>query len=122
MLDRQAIAKAVSIQRKTYRLLKWMETALEKGFVSTKAAHRYTTATDAVVQWIDEHYWNLPPDCRPAGVDDEHVQPFANMLSTYLLTSFDFVEQPGHRLVSECGCYCPMCSYLVKGRHFWTAQ
>jgi hypothetical protein len=32
------------------------------------------------------------------------------------------VEDPGHRRISECGCPCPICCYLVRAPHLKTRK
>jgi hypothetical protein len=54
-----------------------------------------------------------PPDCRPLDRTGAELHQYANFFSSYLLTSFELQPDPGHRLVSGCGCYCPFCSHLV---------
>ena len=95
---------------------------MNKGFISTETAHKYTTASEVAAEWIDKHFYNLPDDARPEQYGKEEIEAYANMLSTYMLTSFEIDEQPGKLLESGCGCYCPMCSYLVAVSHLRTKK
>jgi hypothetical protein len=122
VIDKDELERAVSIQQRSYKLLKWVGSAMELGFISPESAHDYTGASDAAVQWINRHYLNFPPDCRPESQSETNVRKFANMFSPYLLTSFDIDADPGLRLETSCGCYCPWCSRLVAASHLKTKK
>jgi len=117
MFNQTELTKAIELQKKSFILLKWLESAISQGFVSASAAHSYSSASEAAFEWISRHYSNIPPDCRPERPAREELEPFANMFSSYLLTSFDLVENPGMKRVSKCGCSCPICSYLIAAPH-----
>jgi hypothetical protein len=38
----------------------------------------------------------------------------AALFASYLTTSFDVLDDPGARLVSNCGCFCDICAHLVR--------
>ena len=114
MLQPDRLALAISIQQTSYQLLQWVADAVRRGFIPATRAHQYASAGETAAVWIDEHFENLPTNLRP----HPHVKKeFAHFFGTYLVSSFDIVEQPGKRMVSPCGCYCPMCSYLVNAPH-----
>ena len=117
MFDCKELREAVNIQQRTYRLLQWISMAMHKGFVTFQTGHEYASASDVAAEWIGEHFYNLPANARPECYDKNKIQAYANVFSTYLLTSFDIIEKPGWRLVSGCGCYCPMCAHLVAASH-----
>lgn len=119
MLNREELSTAIDLHRQSYNLLRWLSTAVSKGFIRFDRAHDYLDATEAAKEWIERHYLNLPPDCRPA---TDQLGPFARFFATYLTTSFDLVQKPGQRLESECGCLCPMCAYLVAAPHLQTRK
>ncbi|MCB9689144.1 MAG: hypothetical protein H6738_11750 [Alphaproteobacteria bacterium] len=111
MFVREDLERAVDLQRRSYRLLKWTAEGIDRGFLSTRAAHAFTTLPQAASGWIDEHYDNLPPNARPPRED---LEAFANLFSTYLYATFDLVEDPGKiRYSPDAHCFCPMCSWLV---------
>ena len=114
MLNRDEVHRAVNLHRQSYNLLRWLTTAVSKGVIRFDRAHDYLDEAEVAKEWIERHFLNLPPDCRP---ESEELGPFAKFFATYLTTSFDLVKQPGQRLYSECGCPCPMCSYLVGASH-----
>ena len=122
MFIKEDLKRAVRIQQRTYRLLKWMNTAMDKGFISPETAHEYATASEVAKEWIEKHFHNLPNDGRPEQFDKKEIEAYANMLSTYMLTSFEIEEQPRKHLKSNCGCYCPMCSYLVAAPYLRTKK
>ena len=114
MLNREEVERAVNLHHKSYNLLRWLTTAVTKGVIRFDRAHDYLDGAEAAKEWIERHYLNLPPDCRP---ETDELEAFAKFFATYLTTSFDLVKQPGQRLRSECGCPCPMCSYMVGASH-----
>jgi hypothetical protein len=46
-----------------------------------------------------------------------HVGEYANFFVTYLTTSFDILNNPGTIKRSRCGCFCPLCTYVVNAPH-----
>lgn len=114
MLSADRLTLAIDIQSRSYRLLRWVAEGVEKGFIAATRAHEYADVSDAAFDWIDEHYLNLPSQMRP---ERRHLREFANFFGTYVTSSFDFIEQPGTRLYSHCGCYCPLCTRLVNAPH-----
>jgi hypothetical protein len=111
MLSPARLTLAIDIHSQSYQLLRWVAEAVRKGFIPATHAHEYANACDAAFDWIDEHYLNFPPATRP---DRRHLREFANFFGTYITSSFDIVEQPGTRLASRCGCYCPLCAHIVN--------
>jgi len=114
MLSADRLTLAIDIQSRSYRLLRWVAEGVEKGFIPATRAHEYADVSDAAFDWIDEHYHNIPSQFRP---ERPHLREFANFFGTYVTSSFDFLEQPGTRLHSPCGCYCGFCAYLVNAPH-----
>src|SRR5262245_57767864 len=111
LFEEGAIRRAVDLQRRSYTLLRWMDQAIEKGFISYDAAHTYATLSGATQAWIDRHYMDIPVAARPA---KEDVPAFSALFATYLEGSFDLVREPGQRLYSpDAHCFCPHCSWLV---------
>jgi hypothetical protein len=120
MLNREELFQAVDLHERSYNLLLWLSTAISKGIIKFDRAHDYMDESEAAAAWIQGHFLNLPPNCRP----DKHEQlkPFAQFFATYLTTSFDLQKRPDKRLKSECGCLCPICAYLVTGSHLKTKK
>ena len=111
MFQAATIERAVGLQRQSYRLLRWMSDAVNRGFLSFTAAHRFATLPEAFSAWVKEHRAGLPPDARPS---EDDLPAFSHLFATYLVGSFDLVEEPGERLASwEHHCFCPLCSWLV---------
>jgi hypothetical protein len=117
LLSETALTEAIDLQRRTYGLLRWVDQAIEREFVNFDAAHHYLSAAQAAAAWIRSHYDNIPPRFRPEAREGESLIHFANVFASYLLTSFDIVAEPGQRLVSPCGCFCPLCAHLVAASH-----
>jgi hypothetical protein len=114
MLAADRLTLAIDIQSRSYELLRWVATAVRKGFIPATRAHQYANTCDAAFAWMQDHYLNFPQAMRP---ERRHLREFANFFGTYVTSSFDIVEQPGTRLDSRCGCYCPMCAHLVRAPH-----
>jgi hypothetical protein len=119
MLPANRLTLAIHIQSHSYQLLKWVADAVCKGFIPAEHAHQFANVCDAAYAWMEEHFFNLPTELRP---DRQHLREFANFFATYVTSSFDIVVQPGTRLVSRCGCYCPLCSRLVNAPHLRTKR
>lgn len=115
MLDTEQLTLAIDIQSRTYKLLLWLENAIQSGFVSLDSAHHYGSAVDAAHEWILRHYENLPLECRP---DQAHLDEFANFFGSYLDTSFDLVSRPGAYWKSDGSCCaCAFCQKVANARH-----
>ncbi|MDJ0849997.1 MAG: hypothetical protein QNK04_16630 [Myxococcota bacterium] len=104
----------MDIQQRCYRLLTWLSSAVEKGFIRLGAAHRYASRSGAAAAWIREHYHNLPPDARPPQPSGRVLGQFCNFFASYFQTSFEIDPEPGTRWVSACGCYCDLCAYAAR--------
>jgi len=114
MLAADRLTLAIDIHSQSYQLLRWVAEAVRKGFIPATRAHQYANTGDAAFDWMQEHYLNLPQAMRP---DRRHLREFASYFGNYVMSSFDIVEQPGTRLDSRCGCYCPLCAHLVNAPH-----
>ena len=111
MFERTQIERAVDLQQRSYQLLRWLTDAVERGFISFKAAHTFSTLPEATHAWIVEHYNDLPHAARPPR---EHLRAFVELFVSYLDSSFELIETPGKRLYSDdAHCFCPMCSSLI---------
>jgi hypothetical protein len=119
MLPADRLKLAIDIHARSYRLLRWVAEGIDKGFITYSRAHEYADVGDSARDWVEEHYLNLPVDGRPERV---HLREFANYFATYVVTSFDIVEQPGMRRVDPCGCGCRFCSYLIRAPRLQTKK
>jgi hypothetical protein len=114
MLPLKQLEHAIEIQGRAFKLLQWLAKAIREGFVPLTKAHDVADAAHAAKAWIEGHYHNLPFDCRP---EQSELEEFANFFGSYLDTSFDIVEAPAERYVSECDCFCAMCRRLANPQH-----
>lgn len=115
MLAATDIELAVELHARSYRLLRWLETAMRRGLVSPHAAAAAASREQAAMEWIVSYLPCLPPDARP---DPDHVEAFCRLFSTWLDCSFDLAETPGTYLYSDGGhCFCPWCSVLLRRNH-----
>ena len=119
MLPANRLKLAIQIQSQSYRLLKWVAEAVGKGFIPVERVHRYANACDSAYAWIEEHYHNFPANLL---VERQQLRQFANFFATYVTSSFDIVVQPGTKLVTQCGCYCSLCAYLLQAPHLRTKK
>lgn len=117
MLDLTQLEHAIEIHGRSFKLLQWLAKAVCEGFVPVTKAHDVADAAHAAQSWIEAHYHNLPLECRP---EPSHIKEFANFFGSYLETSFDIIEAPPERYVSECGCFCPMCRRLANPQYLKT--
>lgn len=114
MFLRHEISRAVDMQKRSYRLLRWVASAVDSHRVSFDHAHGALGMEEAARAWFTRNYDCLPSDARPARED---VEQFANLFASYLGTSFDLVEDPGSRPKSQCGCWCSYCTMMVAASH-----
>jgi hypothetical protein len=119
MLNRDEIFQAVDLHQRSYNLLLWLRTAISKGVIRFDRAHDYMDEGEVATEWIEGHYLNLPSNCRP---EREQLPAFSRFFATYLKTSFELVKEPGGLLVSSCGCYCMICSYMTAGSNLKTKK
>ncbi len=98
MFDKSEVADAVEVQSKAYRLLRWVSSGIQKGFIHFERAHQWTTAASAAAAWLREHFQNVPPECRPAEAEGPEFDRFVNYFASYLLTSFDIDPNPAPEL------------------------
>src|SRR5262245_34446574 len=109
MLDAREVTLAADLHRRSYNLLRWLATALDRGTVSFDRVHQTMDAAASAKDWMELHFHKLPSTCRP---EREALDAFARFFATYLTTSFDLASDPGKVLWSD-GCSCPYCTYLV---------
>ena len=119
MLPPDRLQLAIDIQSRSYKLLRWVAEGIGKGFITYSRAHEYADVGDSARDWVEEHYLNLPANARP---ERTQLRPFANFFATYVVSSFDIVEQPGMRRVDPCGCGCRFCSYMIEAPRLQTKK
>ncbi len=111
MFNAAELSRVVSLQEKTYQLLRWVNEHLRRGSLDFGVVHTATTTSEAAAEWIGRHLDNLPTAMRPRA---DEVEDFARLFASYLTTSFELKEKPDERLKSGCGCWCPFCTYVVS--------
>ena len=72
---------------------------------------------DAVSDWIRDYHQVLPPEARPAELEPRYLRAFANYFASYLVSSFDLVEDPYPVWATNNGCRCEVCRYIAGVRH-----
>ncbi|MCL1919229.1 MAG: hypothetical protein FWG14_13215 [Peptococcaceae bacterium] len=120
MFTDEQMSRAVDLQARSYELLRWVSSAVKKGFISFKAAHNYSSNSSAAEEWIIRHYLNIPEAAKPALED---MKDFSGIFSTYLENSFELVSNPGKHLYSpDAHCFCPICSWLIDAPNLKTRK
>lgn len=111
-MEREDVERAVRIQRTGYRFLTWLETALERGFVSPERAADYAAQGGTARHWIERHWDNIPPEARPRR---DEIAAFANYFTTYIDGSFTLVPDPHGEPVRDI---CEFYEWMLKPKHF----
>jgi len=124
MFNSREIKRAVALQERSYRLLRWLASEILNGAIAFDHAARYASVSEGAGEWITRHFESLPTDGRPLSRDPGDIKDFANIFTTYLTTSFDLVEKPGTRLAftKECGPTCPFCRWFEAAPHLRTKR
>lgn len=114
MFNPNELERVVTLQQKSYQLLRWVNDALRSGTLNFNKVHHAADVSVAAEEWVGRYFHSIPADARP---DESELEPFARLFASYLTTSFDLVAQPGMRRVSSHHCYCAFCSYLAAADH-----
>jgi hypothetical protein len=118
MLEPEEVTLAVELQQKTYGLLQWIADAVRKGTLTFGTAHGYATAADSMREWLATYSRQIPGKWRPRMSSADEVRQFTNLFISYLVTSFDLLEEPGLRAIpGNVDCYCEFCRRLVTASH-----
>jgi hypothetical protein len=115
MLSRERLLLAIDIHSRSYKLLRWIGAAIEKGQVPVERAEQHSDSPDAAFEWVRKNYQVLPSELKP---DEVHLREFASFFWTYLTSSFDVIASPGKLLQpGDWGCSCPMCARITHASH-----
>lgn len=118
MLDAEQVTLAVELQQKTYGLLQWIADAVRKGTLTFGTAHGYASVAASMREWLLTYSRQIPGKWRPRMSSADEVRQFTNLFTSYLVTSFDLVEEPGLRAIpGNVDCYCEFCRRLVTASH-----
>ncbi|MEM9985400.1 MAG: hypothetical protein AAF804_09920 [Bacteroidota bacterium] len=79
--------------------MKWLENALQEEFLSLRSVQGFLSNPLIASEWIKNNYENLPADARPETLSPESLQPFSNLIGSYLQTTHKLIENPGTRYV-----------------------
>jgi hypothetical protein len=115
--DETELEDALELHRRSYQLIVWVGSAIQRGFIPFEHAHQQSTALEAAEAWLAHHYLNLPVDARPIERSGPQLRRYANFFVSYLQVSFELNEFPGSRLVSPNACFCSFCSSLESASH-----
>ncbi len=92
VLEEAPLHRAVGLQRKSYQLLRWLEEAFEEGFITPASVQKYADHAEVALDWLDEHYLNLPKRARPERAE---LPALARFFTTYLQSTFELEHDPG---------------------------
>jgi len=109
MLDMTAIARALRLAEMGHELMKWLGDRERAAGPSFDLVQDAMSVPEAAREWVTRNYAALPARCRPPR---EELASFANLVGTYLETSFELV--PGRRrFEGGRGCHCTCCAALA---------
>jgi hypothetical protein len=115
MLNRERLLLAIDIQSRSFRLLRWLGSAIDRDQLPVERADSHSDSPDAAVKWITRNYQLLPRELHP---EETHLLEFGNFFWTYVTSSFDVVAYPGNLTQpGECGCSCPLCARVKNASH-----
>ena len=111
MLDPVTLERAVQLQRKAYRLLRWFQGHLDSAVFPAHEAHAAMGSAMVARSWLESYVVRFPEDAAPEPVELEEL---SSMFASYLTTSFDLVTDPLNRVASRTGCMCDVCTYMAR--------
>jgi hypothetical protein len=106
MIDMLELRQVLLLHERTFALLRWVGSQLQRGSLDLSHVHTNMGIGEAAEDWIRRNLGNLPGEVRPS---QDELAPFARLFASYLRTSFEIGEK---RMSSSCGCYCSFCAYV----------
>ena len=94
-----SVENAITMSNQGYSLLKWLENALQEEFLSHRSVHEFLNSPLIASEWIKNNYENLPIHARPENLTPAFLEPFSNLIGSYLQTTHRLIEHPGTRYV-----------------------
>ena len=119
MIEYGELDRALDLQQKGYQLILWLGSLADGAKLSFDQVHEAASMADAGRRWLERNHATLPERCRPEASD---MEAFANLVASFLSSSFDLDPEPGTRRDSRCGCYCSWCSCAVAASHLRTKK
>jgi hypothetical protein len=118
MFDDAALEEAIEIQRRCYRLLRWVDTQIASGELVFFAIHGPIDEVQAAEAWLHDVYRFIPGDARPPRDEKAVLHKYANYFTSYVLASIEIEPNPGARAQPGlCGCTCSFCLRLSQASH-----
>lgn len=119
MLKLEEVARAVRLQQKAYKLLRWCQDTLPVVVWPTHTSEAEIDERAAVGAWIRDNLDRIPEAIAPA---PDEVDDLAGVFASFLTTSFAVDGDPPMRLIpvrliSNSGCSCPVCTRLARAPH-----
>lgn len=121
MIDSSALSTAVETQRRCYRFLQLIKNdrlELTGGWAIRGLHDDSTTEAERFKELVLAHFETLPENARPVSSGDADTADFANFFVSYLICSFDVVDDPrfvqlDHTPVEDASCWCELCARLT---------
>lgn len=115
MLTREKVEQAIRVQRTGYELIRWLYEPGRLRSMSFAENHAAASETRAAAAWLRRNRDRIPAELLPT---DEDWDAFANMLTSFQLTSAD----AGWRApLPDGACTCRWCTNVVW-RLGWPTQ
>ena len=83
----EKLGVVVHLQERAYKLLKWLQHAMDEGWYSPATAHIKMSSAQAMRHWLLEHIENIPNDCRP-NIEEGEINIFCNLFFVRVLFLF----------------------------------
>lgn len=88
----------MALQKRSYRLFRWMTEAIDRGFIRHETATKYASLPEATSDWITSHYNDIPLDAKP---EKDQLQDFLSVISIIEGVLFRVVEGAKDGWMSE---------------------
>jgi len=85
MLNRERLIFAIDIQTQSYKLLRWVGTAIDESRIPMCNAARHSDDPEAAIEWVSQNYSLFPQEMQP---DRQSLREFASFFWTYITSSF----------------------------------
>lgn len=106
----QELDRVLTLHEKSYAMFRWLKDAASAGTVTFDAIHQSTDSTDAALEWLQRFRDSLPSSILDGLTE---MRAFANLLISYLATSFELKSAPKVAKVRR-QCCCGWCSWAIR--------
>lgn len=106
----QELDRVLILHEKSYAMFRWLKDAASAGTVTFDSIHQSTDSTDAALEWLQRFRDSLPSSILDGLTD---MRAFANLLISYLATSFELKATPKVAKARR-QCCCGWCSWGTR--------